>query len=489
MNQEKRQNESSKKSPKGEVQAQVDRLGTAKISRLMVEFAIPAIIGLVVNGLYNIINSIFLGHAEGEVGLAVTTVAMPIMVFAMAVAVLIGTGANALVALRLGEGKHGVAERIIGNAFSLTIIAAIICTVAVLIFEDPVLLLSGAKPEFWEESRIFVRIIAFGFIMTFFGMGFSNFIRTAGDPNRALYTMVAGTVTSIALNFLFVMVFGWGIPGAATATVLGQSITAILVFWYFVYSKKAPFKIRLNCLPIKFNIMKMIILLGSAAFVMQVAAAIVNLIINNQLALLGEMSPYTAQGALAAIGVVQRVAMFALFPIMGVATAAQPIIGYNFGSKNYARVLITLKVATIWIMAIGVFFWLLVHLIPAQIVGLFGIADNLRDFTIRALIVQLFMMPVMGIQVVAANYFQSSGQPLKSMFLSLTRQIIFLIPLLYILPMIIGHFGETLIPLDGVYYSMPIADILSVIVSGIFMLVEIRKLRRKIKEQKSPVID
>jgi putative MATE family efflux protein len=466
-------------------QEQVDRIGTAKVSRLMFEFAIPAIIGLVVNGLYNIINSVFLGHAEGEVGLAVTTVAMPIMTFSMAVAILIGTGANALIALRLGEGKHSVAERILGNAFTLTIIAAIVCTVGVLIFEDPVLQISGAKAEIWEESRIFIRIISFGFVMIFFGMAFNNFIRTAGDPNRALYTMVAGTVASIILNFLFVMIFKWGVVGAGLATVLGQTVTAVMVYWYFVFSKKAPFKIRLSNLLLKFNVAKMIFLLGSAAFVLQVGMAIVNVVINNQLAAFGAESPYTAQGALAAIGVVQRVGMFAFFPLMGVAAAAQPIIGYNYGSKDYSRVLTTLKVALIWVMGIGVFFWLLTHLIPGPIVGLFGIAENLREFTIRALIVQMFMMPIMGIQILAANYFQSSGQPFKSMFISLTRQILFLIPLLYIMPMVIGYFGPSFIPLDGVYYAIPVADVLSVLVSGGFMLYEWRKLRRMNRAQKA----
>jgi putative MATE family efflux protein len=465
---------------------QVSRLGTATLTKLMAEFAIPAIIGLVVNGLYNIIDSIFLGHGVGPIGLATATIAMPIMIVGMAIAILVGQGGNSLAALRLGAGKHDEAEKVMGNTFTLTIIAAVVCTALALVFIDPILSISGATAETWESARTFLLIIVAGMVLQFIGMGFNNFIRTAGDPNRALYTMVAGTIICIALNFLFVMVFHWGVAGSALATILGQAVSALLVMWYFVCSTKAPFKLRRKHLRLNWRLVRSILALGSAPFVLQIANALINFVLNNQLNLLGAAHPIGADGALAAIGLVGRVAMFAFFPILGVAMAAQPLFGYNYGARNYARVKTTFKIATVWVTAIGVFFWAVIHLFPQQIVLLFGVSNELLHFTVAALKVQMFMMPLIGVQVVAAQYFQSTGQPLRAMFLSMTRQLLYLIPLMFLLPVVITSVFPALTPLDGLYYSYPIADALSIITCAIFILFEFRKLNAKIhKEQKS----
>lgn len=462
---------------------QVDRLGTAKVSKLMLEFAIPSIIGLVVNGLYNIIDSIFMGHGVGPIGLATATIAMPIMIVGMAIAILVGQGGNSLTALRLGAGKHDEAEKVLGNTFTLTIIAGIVCTAALFLFMDPILSISGATPETWESARLFLGIIGGAIVLQFFGMGFNNFIRTAGDPNRALYTMVAGTIVCIVLNYLFVMVFHWGIAGSAWATVIGQAVSAVLIFWYFAISKKAPFKIRLKHLKPEWHLARAILALGSAPFVLQIANALINFFVNNQLVVLGAGHIIGPDGALAAIGVVGRIAMFAFFPILGVSMAAQPLFGYNYGAQNFARVKTTFKIALVWVTALGLFFWVIIHLFPTQIVNFFGIKDDLLHFTATALKVQVFLMPIIGIQVVATQYFQSSGQPLKSMFLSSTRQILYLIPLLYLLPHIITSIVPSLSPLDGVYYAYPVADLLSVTTCVVLMVIELRKINTKIQEQ------
>jgi putative MATE family efflux protein len=467
---------------------QVDRLGTAKISKLMLEFAIPSIIGLVVNGLYNIIDAIFLGHAVGEAGIGATTIVMPIMIVGMAISILVGAGGNALTALRMGAGKHEEAEKVMGITFTLTIIAAVICTVAVFVFEAPILTLCGASmeksPETYAMASIFLRIVAGGLVFQFFGMGFNNFIRTAGDPNRALYTMVIGTVVCIGLNALFVMGFGWGVAGSAWATIIGQAVSAALVFWFFVFSKKTPFKLRIRYFKLEGRFVKSILALGSAPFVLQAANALINFLLNNQLQALGPEHIIGYDGAFAAIGTVQRIAMFTFFPILGTAIAAQPLFGYNYGAQNFARVKTTFKIGLIWVTAFGVFFWAIIHLFPNQIIFIFGINNpDLLKFTVTALKVQVFMMPLIGLQVIATNYFQSSGQPLKSMFLSSTRQILYLIPLLYFLPLVISSIIPTLTPLDGLYYAYPIADILSIITCVIFMAFELRKVNAKIREQ------
>ena len=471
--------------PEAQNKERVERLGTAKISKLVLEFAIPSIIGLIVNGLYNIIDSIFMGHGVGNIGQATATIALPIMIIGMAISILIGQGGNALTALRLGAGKHDEAERVIGNTFILMIVAAIICTGTVILLMDPILTISGATKATWEYARTFISIIAGGFIFQFIGMGFNNFIRTAGEPNRALYTMITGTVICVILNYLFVIVLHWGVAGSALATVAGQSVSAGLVLWYFIFSKKAPFKIRKECLGLKGRLVKSILALGSAPFVLQIANAFVTFFLNNQITTLGAISSIGSDAALAALGVVNRVALFVFFPILGVALAVQPLFGYNYGAKKYSRVKKTFILAMIWATALGLFAWAVIYLLPEPIVRLFNITGDLLEFTVNALKVQLFLIPLAGLHVVSTNYFQASGQPLKAMFLSLTRSVLFLIPLLYLFPMIITSFLPGLEALDGLYYAYPASDTLAILTCAIFMLFELRKLNKAIKEQKT----
>jgi Na+-driven multidrug efflux pump len=326
-------------------------------------------------------------------------------------------------------------------------------------------------------------IIGGGMILQFIGMGFNNFIRTAGDPKRALYTMIAGTAACIALNFLFVMVLGWGIAGSAWATVLGQALSAVLVLWYFVLSDKAPFKLRLRYCGLRLRFVKGILALGAAPFVLQVSNAFINFLLNNQLNLLGADHIIGSDGALAAIGVVFRIGMFSFFPALGVAFAAQPLLGYNYGAANYVRVKAIFRIAAIWMISLGALFWILIQVIPGPIVLLFGITDDLRVFAVGALRVELFLLPIIGFQVLVAQYFQSSGQPLKAMILSLTRPVFYLVPLLYLLPLVITSILPTLTPLDGLYYSYPVADALSITTCAVFMGFELRKLNRQIREQ------
>jgi putative MATE family efflux protein len=467
----------------------VNRLGTGKVSKLMLEFAIPSIIGLVVNGLYNIIDSIFLGHGVGLVGQATASVAMPVMIVGMAVAMLIGNGGNALVALRLGEGKLKEAEKVMGTTFIMTIVAGVVVTAIILLFMDPVLMISGATELTRDSAHKFLTIISFGLIVLFLGMGFNNFIRTAGDPNRALYTMVAGTLVCIALNYLFVMVLGWGVEGSAWATVIGQAVSAVLVMWFFTVSKKAPFKLRIANLKPKLRMVFNILALGSASFALQISAAVLAFVLNNLLKDYGAMDPITADGAIAAINVVQRVAMFAFFPIMGVAIAAQPLFGFNYGAQYFARVKITFRLAFIWVMVIGVFFWLLVHIFPEQIIGIFGIEPGLVAFTVDALKVQMMLMPVVGLQVVSANYFQSTGQPGRSMLLSLTRQLLYLLPLMYLMPQFLPLLIEGVTPLQSLYYTYPVADFLSIFTAAVLMVFEFKKLNKKISEAKGNFVE
>lgn len=459
----------------------VTRMGSASIPKLIVEFAIPSILGMLVNGAYNVIDSIFLGQAMGEIGLATATIAMPIMTVFMAISMLVGNGGNALAALRMGEGKRDEAERSLGNTVTLSIILSIIVAVVayVPVCIDGLLSISGATPEDWDYARSFIQIISLGFIFQCIGMGVNNFIRTAGAPNRALGTMIVGAVACTVFNFLFVMVFRWGVQGSALATICGQAVSCACVLWYFLYTKNVPMKLRRRCLPLHMRTVGLILSLGLASFAVQAGMAVVNFVLNNLLNMYGTASAIGAQGALASIGVVQRVAMFAVLPLIGVAIAIQPLLGFNYGAHLFARVKKTLKCGIIGATGIAVVLWALVHLFPTQIVGFFGIVDpQLRDFTIFALKVQLFMLPFVGFQIVGSNYFQATGQPAKSIFLSLTRQILFLIPLYLVLPLVLPGWFPAYTGLDALYFAVPVADFLAIFTTLLFVIAELRRLKK-----------
>lgn len=459
----------------------INRMGTASIPKLLVEFAIPAIIGMVVNGAYNIIDSVFLGQAMGEIGLSTMTVAFPIMTIFMALAMLIGNGGNALAALKLGEGKRTDAETSLGNTILLSVIVSIIVAGCALTppIMNALLDISSTPADVRPYAYSFIRILCFGFFLQCIGFGVNNFIRTAGAPNRALGTMIIGAVSCVIFNFLFVIQFGWGVEGSALATVCGQGVSCIAVVWYFVFTKNVPLRIRVRFMKPKLRIMGLILSLGFASFIVQAAMAIVNFVINYDLVVYGVMHPIGATNALSAIGVVQRVAFFTVLPLIGMAVAAQPLLGFNYGAKKIARVRKTLWYSVLGATGFAILGWLLVHFFPTQIVHAFGINEpGLVEFTANALKVQLMLLPFIGFQIVGSNYFQATGQPLKSSILSLTRQILFLVPLLIVLPHILPDILEGVTSLDAIYYATPIADFLSIFTVGVVIIFEMRRLKR-----------
>ncbi len=465
--------------------AQFDRMGTGSISKLLAEFAIPAIISLIVGGLYNVLSAIFLGQGVGTLGLAVSAVANPIMILFMAFAMLVGTGGNALAAIRLGEGKKSEAELVLGNTFTLGIIVWIFVLVIAFVFIDPILVISGATEETWELSKVFIQIISVGSIFQILGMGINNFIRSAGDPRRALWSMLSGNLVCIALSFLFVMVFQWGVPGQGFATIIGQAVSAGIIFFYFTKSPKSPFKLYRKNLRFRGRVPLKILALGSASFLLQIAVTVVSFVINNQVVLYGAMSHIGETGCFAVFAVIQRVAMFVMFPVMGITIAAQPILGYNYGAKLPERIRTTLKLSLISSVIICVVLWAIIEMFTASICILFGIEEELLDFCIIALRTQTMFMPVMAFQIVIANYFQATGRPVRSTFLSLTRQLLFLIPLYIGLPILIGNFFPGTEQIMGVVMGPPCADVLSFICAVIFIVIEFRRLKKEIADSKA----
>lgn len=459
---------------------QVDRLGVAPVGALLREFAIPSITSMIVSGLYNILTAIFLGWGVGDVGLAVSSICGPMLIIYMSMAMLIGNGGNALAAIKLGQGRKDEAERVLGNTFTLSFLGWAVILVIAWLAIDPVLSISGAGEDTWELSKLFIRITATGSILQLLGMGLNNFIRTAGDPNRAFWSMFAGILVDIACSALFVLVLGFGIRGQACAILIGQATSAALVLYYFAVSPKSPFKLRRGNLVLDWRIAKNILAMGSASFIMQVMNAVISIIVNNLVAIYGAMSSIGETGAFAMIAVIQRMAQLVMFPVLGIAAAAQPILGYNYGANQPKRVKDTLTCELKWGVIICTCLWVLIEAFAPTICTWFGVSEGVLEYTQMALRVQTIALPLITFQMVIGNYYQATGRPGRSTLISLTRQGLFLIPLLVGLPILIGAFFPGVDQLMGVVMAYPSSDVLSFILAIVFVIIEYRSLNRAI---------
>jgi putative MATE family efflux protein len=440
-----------------------------KMGSLLLKFSLPAIIAMLVNSLYNIIDRIFVGRGVGSIGIAATTVAFPMMLILMAVSMLVAIGATALISIRLGEQKKEEAEKIIGNAVGMLITLPIILSVLYLIFADPILMFFGASPEVLPYARDFTHIIMLGSFLGSIAFGMNNFIRAEGNPRMAMNTQLLGTFINIVLNYVFIFQLGLGIKGSALATLSGQFFSALWVLSYFLRGHSLV-KIRLRNLRPNWPILSSIMAIGFAPFAMQLANSIQNLILNKTLI------AYGGDLALSAVGIVMSIATLLFMPVVGLSQGAQPIIGYNYGARQYDRVKQALKRAVIAATCMVLVGFLAIHLWPAQIVGLFSEGNaQLTVLTTHAMLVFMALMPVVGFQIICSNYFQAVGKPTQSTILSLSRQVLFFIPLLLILP----HFWG----IDGVWRTAPIADVLSVSLTATMIFLEMKKINNLQEEQ------
>ncbi|MEG0619952.1 MAG: MATE family efflux transporter [Raoultibacter sp.] len=463
--------------------AKIDRMGTESTFKLLLEFSVPAVIGVLVQMLYNVIDAVYVGHAVGPDGLAATTVANPLMTAIIALAMLVGVGGNAVCAIKLGEGKKQVAQRVLGNAFTLLLLVSAAIWVIAAVAMDPILRYSGADDIVMPYAKTFVTIIVIGCPLQFISFGMNNFIRTAGHPNRALGSMLIGTGANIVLGYLFIIVFGWGMLGAGFATLLSWGISAAFVMQFFL-SKNSPMPLRLKSLAIKPKIALRIFALGLAPSIMEMGFAVSSMIENNLLTFYGATDPLGADGALAVMRVLASVGLLVVMPSMGLSMGSQPIIGYNYGAKNYDRMKATLRQAILMGIAITTPLWLSVILLPDMYSHLFGLPEQYIAATSWALIAYLIFIPILPVAIVGANYFDATGQAFKATVLTLTRQILFLIPLLLICPILLPQ----IIPvsaLQSVFIAPSISDITSTLLVGGFLLAEWRRLDKQIARSRA----
>ncbi len=441
----------------------INRLETENIDSLIWKFSVPAIVGMVANASYNVVDRIFVGQGVGSNAISAITMTFPLLMFTFSFAMLFGIGGGAVVSLKLGEKQKNMAEKALGSAVFLSASVSLFLTLLYFLSLDKILVFFGAKGEILALSRDYLNIILVGIIFQITSFVLNAIIRGEGNPRIAMFTMIIGAVSNTILDPIFIFGFGWGIKGAALATVLAQVISAIWVLVYFLTDKSF---LKLNNIRLDKTISKQIIGIGFSPFIMHVASSGIFIILNSSFLY------YGGPTAVAAMGIINSTVMFILMPVFGLNQGIQPIIGYNYGAKQLARVKKLLTRGIMYASIVCFSGFLLFILFPKDVIRLFSSNDmELLEVGRHGLTIYVLSLPIIGFQVILGAYFQAIGKPSKSIILTLTRQIIFIIPLVIILPKFYG--------LDGLWAFAPISDFLAAILALTFLFSEIRNLNNK----------
>lgn len=451
-----------------DVQKKENILAYGPVLGLIGKFAIPSIVGMLVTAAYNITDQIFIGHVVGMLGNAATNVAFPVVTLTVAFAQMVGIGTAANFNINMGAKREEEARRYLGNGLTLMLITALLIMSAVLLFKNGILLLCGATETVFPYASLYLGITAFGIPFHLMSNSSSTLIRADGSPAYSMFSMVTGAVLNVFLDWLFMFIFHWGIQGAAAATVLGQAVSFLISISYFHRFKSFP--VSLNMLGLKPHYVLSIVKLGTSNFINHIIMMLVNIVLNNTLTKYGAASLYGSDIPLAVSGIAAKLnSVIAAFAV-GLAQGCQPILGYNMGAKNYARVKKTCSTALGIAVAFGLAAFAVFQLAPRQITGIFGTGDELYfQFAERYLRIYMMMVCLFCVQPVSVNYFTSIGNVRQGIILSLSRQGFLLIPLLVILPRFFG--------LDGVLFAGPAADLLACILALSLIMHSFRKLR------------
>lgn len=442
---------------------------TEPIGRLIVKFAVPSVIALLVNSLYNIVDQIFIGWGVGYLGNGATNIVFPITIIALALSMMIGNGGAAYLSLKMGEGEVETAKKGVGNAVTLVTIVSILLAVIFLVWIDPILTLFGATDVLRPFALEYGFIIGAGLPFMMISAAINSMIRADGSPKYAMLSMVIGAIINVILDPVFIFVFQMGVKGAAIATIIGQVASFLVSVLYMPHFKS----VQLNkssfapCAKVSVNI----VIFGLSSFITQFAITIVMALTNNLLAKYGAQSVYGAEIPLTATGIVMKVNQIMIAILLGIATGTQPIIGYNYGAKSYHRVKKALEISLIASEIVSVAALLTFQFAPMSVVSLFGSEEGLyNEFAVKAFRIFLMLCPLTGFQTIAAVYLQAVGKPVKSAILSLARQIIFFVPTALILPIFLG--------VEGVLWTGAVADGLAFLLSLAFLLYERNHLKR-----------
>jgi len=445
-------------------------LGTVSVGKLLWIYSLPAIIGTMISSLYNVIDRIYIGQGVGPLAISGLALTFPFMNFLSAFGMLVGAGSAARISIRLGQNDKDRAEKILANALILTFIISGTVVVLSRIFMDPILVLFGGSERTLKYAQEFMRIIIPGGILSALNFGFNNIMRASGYPKKAMYTMIICSGINVILAPIFIFKFHWGIAGAAHATNISFFVGAIWVLTHFM-QKKSNIRFRKQNFHLDKQIVKSILDIGMSPFSMQIAASFIVVLINR------ELLQYGGDFAIGALGIQNSISTLIVMFLVGLNQGVQPILGYSYGAKKYDRMFEALKLSAIVATVVSSLGFVMGVFFPHAIVSIFTKDEVLRNIAANALKISVLVFPLIGSQVIFTSFFQSIGKAEISMFLSLTRQVLFLVPCLIILPPIFG--------LNGIWASMPVSDLLAVIVTTSTLIFFMRKFKRIYSREKA----
>ena len=446
-----------------------NKLGVLPIPQLIRQFAVPSIVAMLVGALYNIVDQFFIGRSIGELGNAATNVAFPLTTSCTAIALLIGIGGAASFNLSMGRKEHEKAVHYMGNAAVLLFGLGLILCVGTQIFLTPMLRFFGSPDSVLSYAIVYTRITSIGFPFLIFSNGGAHLVRADGTPQYAMICNLAGAGINTVLDPLFIFGFQMGMAGAAFATIIGQIAAAGMVFRYLYHCKTVTLH-RAHLIVHIENALQ-IMSLGLSSFFNQIAMMVVQIVLNNSLTYYGSRSIYGESVPLACAGIISKVAMLYFSVVIGLAQGLQPIASFNYGAKQYDRVKYAYELTVRYAVSVSACAFVLFQLFPRQIISVFG--DGSEEyflFAVRYFRIFLFATFLNGVQPVTATFFTAIGKPIKGVFLSLTRQILFLLPLIVIFPLFLG--------IDGIMYAGPIADLVAGAVAIGMMVLEMRQITR-----------
>lgn len=437
-------------------------LGTEPVGKLLRQYAIPAIIAMTASSLYNMVDRIFIGQGVSALAISGLAVTFPLMNLAAAFGSLVGVGASTLISVKLGQRDYKTAQQILGNVLVLNTIIGVVFMLFALLFLDPILLFFGASEQTIGYARDYMIIILLGNPITHIYLGLNSVLRSAGHPQKAMYATIMTVVLNSILDPLFIFGFKWGIQGAAIATILSQLVALLWQFKLFS-NKDELLHFHRGIFHLRRRIVFDSLAIGMAPFMMNLAACFIVILINNGL------KSHGGDLAIGAYGIVNSVAFLFVMVVMGLNQGMQPIAGYNYGALQMNRVIGVLRKTIFYATLITTAGFLAGELVPRLIVRIFTPDETLTDLAVYGMRITVMFFPLVGFQMVVSNFFQSIGMAKKAIFLSLTRQIIFLIPFLLILP----HFWG----ITGVWASLPAADFVAFVVAAIMLVSQIRKFK------------
>ncbi len=441
-------------------------LGTQKIGKLLTQYAIPAIIAMTASSLYNMVDSIFIGHGVGPLAISGLAVTFPLMNLAAAFGSLVGVGASTLISVKLGQKDYDTAQRVLGNVVVLNLIIGLGLTAVALMFLDPILYFFGASESTIGYARDYMQVILLGNVVTHLYFGLNAVLRSSGHPRKAMVATIVTVTVNTVLDPIFIFGFGWGIRGAAYATVLAQIVSLIWLLKLFS-NKEELIHFRPGIFRLQRKIVQASLAIGLSPFLMNLASCFIVILINNGL------KRYGGDLAIGAFGIVNRIIFLFAMVVMGLNQGMQPIAGYNFGARQYQRVTQVLKITILCATGVTTTGFLVGLLIPDVAVSAFTTDPELIGLAAEGMRISVLVFPIIGFQMVTSNFFQSIGMAGKAIFLSLTRQVIFLIPCLLILPRFIDN---------GIWWSLPASDLMASLVSACLLIWQFRQFKKMAQE-------